>query len=535
MRDQRLLALTCAWLLAGCPYRDDLITLTGQAAGGSGSAGQTSEGEGQTTGGSGSAGQTSGGEGQPAPPSPILNYTDVASASASNFVCIFGRNLGDARGESRVYFDDIAQANEAASYVLWQPATRGTAAQEVCVTMPEGGTINGVSVVVNGIRSNTLPMRRHAGRTLHVAKSGDDANDCLSQSTACQTIARGAHTAEPGDTVIVQAGTYSDIDDPTTSIVELSANRGDLHGTAESPYTIRAYPGEDVILLNDGTAACDATLFVVIDHVQIIGFTSIGQRAAILAAHARIANNVFRDSNADGCNAAEDAVATGLTIRDSATDSIVIGNDMRDSNNNVAGNGVTLRGARHEIAYNRIENNSAYGITGFSDADMFPVNDNIIRNNHIASNGDVGVLVGSGERNFVINNVIVGNGIGVRVAHAPATDHSIQFNTVVDNVGACIELRNSKGDTVHNNICFGNGGDAIAVESSTDTLESHNLFGIDPEFVDAAALDFRLQPGSLARDAGMFFLSATDDFDGLVRPVGPSPDIGAFEYSPEAE
>jgi hypothetical protein len=51
----------------------------------------------------------------------------------------------------------------------------------------------------------------------------------------------------------------------------------------------------------------------------------------------------------------------------------------------------------------------------------------------------------------------------------------------------------------------------------------------DPKFVDLSAKDFHLQAGSPAIDVGAQ-LSYTVDFDGNSMPVGPVPDLGAYEW-----
>jgi hypothetical protein len=60
----------------------------------------------------------------------------------------------------------------------------------------------------------------------------------------------------------------------------------------------------------------------------------------------------------------------------------------------------------------------------------------------------------------------------------------------------------------------------------------HDLWAINPGFVNAAAKDFRLLPRSPLVGAGITLKNVTTDFVGLPRPSGSSCDIGAFEKRP---
>jgi hypothetical protein len=59
---------------------------------------------------------------------------------------------------------------------------------------------------------------------------------------------------------------------------------------------------------------------------------------------------------------------------------------------------------------------------------------------------------------------------------------------------------------------------------------SHDLWDVDPLFLDPAAGDFRLRQNSPAIDTGMILSDVLNDFDGNPRPQGAGQDIGPFEF-----
>jgi hypothetical protein len=58
----------------------------------------------------------------------------------------------------------------------------------------------------------------------------------------------------------------------------------------------------------------------------------------------------------------------------------------------------------------------------------------------------------------------------------------------------------------------------------------HDLWGIAPQFVNAAGRDLRLTPNSPLVDSGVELKEVKTDFTGVSRPQGAGYDIGAYEY-----
>ena len=61
----------------------------------------------------------------------------------------------------------------------------------------------------------------------------------------------------------------------------------------------------------------------------------------------------------------------------------------------------------------------------------------------------------------------------------------------------------------------------------------HDLWNLDPRFVNPSAGDFHVQSGSLCIDAGTLLAQVTSDMDGTSRPQGSTHDIGAYEFHSE--
>jgi hypothetical protein len=117
----------------------------------------------------------------------------------------------------------------------------------------------------------------------------------------------------------------------------------------------------------------------------------------------------------------------------------------------------------------------------------------------------------------VANNIVVSSRSGIYAeANAPGT---LSTSSVFEN-----------------NLVYGNQQDwGYDDNGNSTTLQAAGLavtgtITADPQFVNAAAGDYRLSAGSPAIDRGIRNGAPDHDLDGYVRPYGAGYDIGAYEW-----
>ena len=134
----------------------------------------------------------------------------------------------------------------------------------------------------------------------------------------------------------------------------------------------------------------------------------------------------------------------------------------------------------------------------------------VVTQNTIVRNGRSGIIIGgedrTADRNFVVNNILALN-----------TDKGIRTYWGGPR---------GNGNVAENNL-VGDNGDSS--QGQTEGLELRGTIEAPPGFVDPDTGDFTLRPDSPAVDVALSAYSELTDFNGVKRPQGAGPDLGAYE------
>ncbi|HJS28517.1 MAG TPA: right-handed parallel beta-helix repeat-containing protein [Anaerolineales bacterium] len=399
---------------------------------------------------------------------------------------------------------------------------------------------------------------RAGGQTFHVDPSGSDASGDGSPDSPWATILYAANQVTAGDTVLIHPGAYEG-----GVIVEAS-------GSAAEPITFQA-DGPGVIIEGSGGEQ-DAFYiteagYVIVDGLTIQHADRAGLRIS-LSDHVTVRNCTFADNgtwglftdfsdytlveNVESYGAVEEH---GIYISNSSDFPTIRNNRLHHNYaNGLHMNGDISMGGDGVISDGLIENNIIYenGLAGGSGINMDGVTDTLVRNNLLYDNHSSGISVyqidgGSGsQNNRILNNTILMPDDGRWAVNIP--DGSDTGNQVYNNILYSDHTwRGSIAIAEPGLAGFESDYNIIVDRFSTDSGDSNMDFaawqalGYDlnsilatPEelFVDEAAGDYRLKPGSPAIDAGVALPDVPADLEGNPRPIGLAYDIGAYEFVP---
>jgi hypothetical protein len=396
------------------------------------------------------------------------------------------------------------------------------------------------------------------GASWYVSPAGSDTNSCT-QSSPCRQISRVLTIVHPGDTIFVADGTYN--------AFTVSA----LNGTATNPISIQALAQNAQILPVTGVRD---TIFVTFSsYIVLDGLRSFNaNRAAVRidnSPNVTVQNGVYGDNAEWGIftdfsnnslirnNECYGSVAQhGIYVSNSSESPIVRANWLHDNagcglqlnadvtqggsgiitgalledniiynNGSAGGAGINLDGVQYStIQNNLLYNNHASGIAMFQiDGAAGPVG-NLVYNNTIDMASD-------GRWDLEVSSSVGGNTVRDNIFYNENPNHGgIQY-------GAATDVANT--NSAYN--IFGGGNWGVTPDGGNTflTLAEWQAQGYEPHsfiatsaslWVNPAAGNYLLLPGSPAINAGQALPSVTTDLNGAARSAGPASDIGCYGY-----
>jgi parallel beta-helix repeat protein len=388
-----------------------------------------------------------------------------------------------------------------------------------------------------------------AGETHYVSTTGLDGNSG-SLSSPWATIQHAVERSRPGDTIFVRGGTYRE--------GEIWLRAEYRHGGAPGNLlTIKAYPNEVPVFVSGDRPFIVECNYLRIeglhfqngkaigvrgDTVQIVDNTFTGLGYAWAAIHAG-GNNILLEGNK--CDISGNVMGTqghcyyisygtNMTIRNNVARGMsgygIHVFDQRRSedppgferlikNVIIEGNEVSLSRERSGIILD------AYDHAGIENV--------VVRNNVLFNNTQCGMYVSGVASNVkIFNNTLFGNGasalfIGGLASEAAKIDIKNNIFDITNKSNSnSYHVVNGKGNpsvTLRNNLYWPKPPLLHKVSDPSPVVGN-------PRFTNPAEKNFHLLAGSMAIDKGIPLSEVTQDKDGIKRPQGAAPDLGAFEF-----
>jgi len=381
-------------------------------------------------------------------------------------------------------------------------------------------------VAVSLLASASVPL---SAGTLYLSTAGNDSSPCTS-SRPCATIQHASTLAQPGDTVLVAAGTYS------------GSFKTRASGTASGYITYKAVSADfsqpvncaQVAANHESLTSCaqilpdtESTWVSSGDYVIIQGFDVTGPPGccnaigASGAADQIIGNHVHNAQNSNGCPA-----MGGAGIAVNGPNMRVIGNYVHNNGPYPAHcdyiQGIYVSLSTKEASGVIVENNISFDNSGWGIQLWHNATNETLVNNTLFNNLSGGIVVGASsatdDSTIVSNNISFNNCIGIAEEGKTGTRNTYTDNLVYQNPGPSLGCRKS-----HDNISLQNGNTATGTVSA------------DPQFIhftgDSTG-DYHLRPNSPATSKNPRTHAPSDDFDGKARAsIAGRPDItlGAYD------
>ncbi|MHC4713423.1 MAG: putative Ig domain-containing protein [Planctomycetota bacterium] len=448
--------------------------------------------------------------------------------------------------------------NSSTGEISGTPTTTGTSNFTVQVidsqTAPDSDT-QALSITVNAV----------AGDTYYVATDGND-NDDGSSGSPWATLQHAVDTIQPGDSVIVEPGTYVGC-------------RIMSSGGAAAVKTLKAQTAGTVLLDQPSSSASHDGILEIegpgqtVSYWVIEGFDVDGQSQTYRGIDVRETTHItvrectvtdayttgifaaFSDymlvENNESYNNGEHAIY----VNNSADYGTVRSNVAHDNTSGcIHMNGDVSMGGDGVMSYWLVEKNTCYNTPSSAGINCDGVSDSKILNNIVYDVNGNGISLYAWDgaegssRNLVYNNTVVMPSTGRWAIDIPTALYSQPDptgNKIKNNILYNAHATRGSIETYSSSVPGFESDYNVVVDrfsidegSSTITLSQWQSYGYDLNsitatpselFVDPGAHDYHLKTGAPAIDAGTTLAEVTDDFDGNSRPQGDGYDIGAYE------
>jgi len=346
----------------------------------------------------------------------------------------------------------------------------------------------------DGPIGSALPpaLKSSAGRAIYVSPKGSDRSPGT-LTRPKRTIQRALDGARPGQRILVRKGVYEE------------SIRIQRSGTRDAPITLAAYRGEQVVVRPRPAGGDTYAIQVSAPFIRIRGLVLEGASGTSSA-------NVFLDEDASSVELRANQIRNGQDqgiVTDSETSNVqIIGNIVHGHGAGLPGqhqsHGMYVNGTRHLIVNNVVYNHPrGFGIH------IYPNNDGtIVAGNTVAFNELGGMVVGGGD----VSNITIRNNI---FAYNGRYGISITDDAEGTRIDTNLLYRNTSGD----------------IRSKADGVTIGENTTAPPRFASGRARNFHLTRGSAAIDRALAAYAQVVDLDGVIRPQGRAPDIGAFEWA----
>lgn len=300
----------------------------------------------------------------------------------------------------------------------------------------------------------------------YVAPNGNASNNGTSGSpiTLEKALSSGS-PARPGDTIWLRGGTY------------LGSYRSDLTGSASAPITIRAYPGERVVLDANNAAAKSSGVVLTVQggHTIFWGFEiTTSDPARPDSGGPNQPNGIYLNTsqNVKFVNLiVHDLPGQGFGLWAENTDAEVYGCLVYYNGSNHWDHGIYLqnRTGTKRVVDNIVFNQASHGIHAYGSTDAYL--DNIVLDGNTVF--ESGGLIGGAERNILLG--------GLRKAQNPVVTNNYTYfrgSSGNSNIGYSAGTANAK---IQNNYWVaGNAAVRLNIDSAAQVTGNFLSGSLDP-------------------------------------------------------